>query len=155
MSLIDELQAEQVTHLDLSNFCQAESSTPVSDVLALMRQKGSAVCLVLENGRLAGIFTERDVIQKVASDPGTWAQPVSTVMTADPFTISPGIVAAAALVALDEHHFRSLPVVDEDGRVLGTMTHRAIIEFLATRYPTDVLNRPPRPKQISLKAEGG
>jgi CBS domain-containing protein len=120
-----------------------------------MRQKGSAVCLMLENGRLAGIFTERDVIQKVAAEPDTWTQPVSTVMTADPFTISPDLAAAAALVTLDEHHFRTLPVVDENGRILGTMTHRAIIEYLATRYPTDVLNRPPRPKQLSLKAEGG
>jgi signal-transduction protein with cAMP-binding, CBS, and nucleotidyltransferase domain len=155
MSLNDELQTEQVTHLNLSKFCQAESNLPVSDVLALMRQEGSAVCLVLENGRLAGIFTERDVIQKVVSQPDTWSQPVSTVMTADPFTIRPDMKATAALVNLDEYHFRSLPVVDEDGRIFGTMTHRAIIEYLATRYPIDVLNRPPRPKQFPRKAEGG
>lgn len=155
MSLNDELQMEQVTHLNLSNFCQAESSSPVSDVLALMRQKGSAVCLVLENGRLAGIFTERDVIQKVVSEPETWSQPVSTVMTADPFTVRPDLGAVAALVTLDEHHFRTLPVVDEDGRISGTMTHRAIIEYLATRYPIDVLNRPPHPEQFPSKAEGG
>jgi CBS domain-containing protein len=109
----------------------------------------------LENGRLAGIFTERDVIQKVASAPETWVQPVSTVMTADPFTILPGTAAASALVTLDEHHFRTLPVVDENGRILGTMTHRTIIEFLATRYPTDVLNRSSRPKRFPRKAEGG
>ncbi|MEJ2747379.1 MAG: CBS domain-containing protein [Anaerolineae bacterium] len=155
MSLNDELQMEQVTHLNLSNFCQAKSSTPVSDVLTLMQQKGSAVCLVLENGRLAGIFTERDVIQKVVTEPDTWSQPVSTVMTANPFTIRPDMKATAALVTLDEHHFRSLPVVDKNGRIFGTMTHRAIIEYLATRYPIDVLNRPPRPKQFPRNAEGG
>jgi CBS-domain-containing membrane protein len=43
------------------------------------------------------------------------------------------------LLAMDKHHFRNLPVVDDNGRISGTMTHLAIIEFLATRYPTEVL----------------
>ncbi len=155
MSLKEELQAERVSHLDLSNYCQLPSSTLVRDVLATMRQKGSIVCLVIDNGRLAGIFTERDVLQKVVASSEALEQPVAAVMTANPVTVSPDQPAINALQSMDTHHFRNLPVVDKDGRISGTMTHHAIIEFLATRYPTEVLNRPPRPAQFPSKAEGG
>jgi predicted transcriptional regulator len=155
MSLKEELQAEQVSHLDLSKFCQLAAGTLVRDALAKMRDTGSPVCLVMDDGRLAGIFTERDVLQKVASVPETWEQPVETTMTADPVTVSPDLSAADALRMIDKHHFRSLPVIDGNGHISGTMTHRAIIDFLATRYPTEVLNRPPRPGQFPRKAEGG
>lgn len=155
MSLEKELHTEQVSHLDLSKFCQSAPDTLVCDALVKMRGTGSPVCLVMDNGRLAGIFTERDVLQKVATAPKTWGQPVATVMTANPITVAPNLSAAEALRKMDKHHVRSLPVVDSDGRVSGTMTHRAIIKFLATRYPAEILNRPPRPKQYPRKAEGG
>ena len=155
MSLKEELQAEQVVHLNLSNFCQVASGTAVHDVLATMRQAGSAVCLVMDNGRLAGIFTERDVLQKVAAEPETWSLPVDQMMITAPVTIAPQLAASSALKMMDEHHFRSLPVIDQAGQILGTMTHRAIIDFLATRFPADVLNRPPHPGQFPRKAEGG
>jgi hypothetical protein len=49
MSLKDELQTEQASHLDRSNFCQAASGTSVREVLTLMRETGSTTCLVMAN----------------------------------------------------------------------------------------------------------
>ena len=56
---------------------------------------------------------------------------------------------------MDDHHFRNLPVVDDQGRIVGDMTYAAIIHYLAARYPVEVLNRPLRPEQYSDEAEGG
>jgi len=155
MSLKEELEAEQVTHLDLSGYCQTERKTAVKEVLALMRQNRASVCLVLEGGELAGIFTERDVMRKVALRPELLGEPVEAVMTPRPITISGRSSAAEALRLMHEKHIRNLPVVDENGRVAGDMTHRSIIQYLAARYPVEVLNRPPRPAQFPRKVEGG
>ena len=81
--------------------------------------------------------------------------PVDAVMTGRPITVAPDLSAAEALWLMDDHHFRNLPVVDQQGQILGDMTYAAIIHYLAARYPVEVLNRPLRPEQYSDEAEGG
>jgi CBS domain-containing protein len=120
-----------------------------------MRQEKSRVSLITASGRLIGIFTERDVLRKVVTTPETLDAPIDQVMTLDPITVPPQTPAAEALWLMDEHHFRNLPVVAEDGALVGNMTHATIINYLGSRYPMEVLNLPPDPDQIPRKAEGG
>jgi len=47
-----------------------------------------------------------------------------------------------------------VPVVDDDGRVLGCIRHEDVVGYLAEVYP-EVLNRPPDPGQVILTREGG
>ncbi|MCP4360326.1 MAG: CBS domain-containing protein [Chloroflexi bacterium] len=155
MSLKHELKAEQVAHLDLTEFCQVVSGTAVRDALTQMRRQKVNVCLVTVGNDLKGVFTDRDVMVRVATHSETLDQPIDEVMTADPITIRPTMSAAEALWLMDDKGFRNLPVVGDDGRLLGSMTHQAVINYLAARYPVEVLNRPPRPDQVSRKQEGG
>jgi len=156
MSLEQELKSEKVTHLDLTEFCVTIQETAVQDVVTLMRSQKCNVCLVVDEDRkLVGIFTDRDVLRKVAGSPQVLTQPVHTLMTAQPITISPETSAAEALWLMDERGIRNLPVVNIDGTVLGDMNYMAIINYLAARYPKEVLNRPPRPDQFPRRAEGG
>jgi len=155
MSLKKELHSEQVIHLDLSRHCQIGSGTAVREVLAQMRQHGSNVCLIINGGTLLGIFTVRDVLQKVANAPETLDMSINDVMTPEPITVQPDKSAAEALWLMDDKRIRDLPVVEADGRILGSMTHRAVIDYLAGRYPEEILNLPPRPDQFPRKAEGG
>jgi signal-transduction protein with cAMP-binding, CBS, and nucleotidyltransferase domain len=155
MSLKQELQSEQVTHMDLSGFCQIVSGTSVGDALKQMRKHGYNVCLITKGDDLIGVFTDRDVLRKVAAAPETWNQSIDTVMTSNPITITPESSASEALWLMDDEHFRNLPVVSRDGNVVGNMTHQAVIDFLAARYPVEVLNRPSRPGQFPRQAEGG
>ncbi|WP_374687177.1 CBS domain-containing protein [Promineifilum sp.] len=155
MSLKEELEMEQVRHLDLSRYCMVESGTSVRETLGRMRAEAGRSALVIRDGGLLGIFTERDVLNRVAGAPETLDGPVDAVMTRGPITVSPDTSAASALWLMDDHHFRNLPVVDDDGRILGDMTYGAIIQYLAARYPVEVLNRPARPEQYPSKAEGG
>ena len=155
MSAIKELENEQVRHLDLSRYCRVERGTPVRDALALMRRERCRAVLVTEGEQLVGIFTERDVMRRVVLDEVALDGPVEAVMTHNPITVAPETSAAAALWLMDDHHFRNLPVVDVQGRILGDMTHAAVISYLASRYPEEVLNRSPRPEQYPRKAEGG
>jgi CBS domain-containing protein len=155
MSLKHELMRERVAHLDLSKFCQVVSGTAVRSALAEMRQSKTNVCLITKGNHLAGILTERDVLTKVATTPENLDVSVDEIMTPDPITVTPNVTAADALWLMDNKKFRNLPVIDEFGKIIGNMTHQAVIGFLATRYPVEVLNRPPRPDQFPRKQEGG
>ena len=155
MSLEQELKSEKVTHLNLTGFCIVDSGTAVADTLRNMRTNKVNVCLITENGSLIGIFTDRDVVTRVVTQPDTMQQPIDSVMTTDPITINPDTSAADALWLMDDKGFRNLPVVGNDGRVIGNMTHQAVINYLAARYPVEVQNRPPRPDQFPRKQEGG
>jgi predicted transcriptional regulator len=155
MSAIKELENEQVRHLDLSRYCRVESGTPVRDVLAIMRRERCRAVLITRGDTLAGIFTERDALRRVVLEPNALDGPIDAVMTHNPITVAPDTSAAAALWLMDEHRFRNLPVMDVQGRIVGDMTHAAVITYLAGRYPEEVLNRSPRPEQYPRKAEGG
>lgn len=155
MSLKQELEAEQVRHLDLKGYCLVESGTSVRETVERMRAAHGRTALITRGTELVGIFTERDVMRRVTNDPQTLDGPIDAVMTARPITILPDTSAADALWLMDDHHFRNLPVVDRQGRILGDMTYAAFVHYLAARYPVEVQNRPLRPQQYPSKPEGG
>ncbi|MCY3897310.1 MAG: CBS domain-containing protein [Caldilineaceae bacterium] len=169
MNLQTDLKSEHISHLVVSGFAQVPLGTSVRDTLARMRADGRVVCLVVEEGaaagegqeedsgqaRLVGIFTERDVMRKVIDVPGMLERPVDEVMSTDPITIGPDASAADGLRLMEKNQFRNLPIVDGSGRLLGIMTHQAIIDYLADRYPVEVLNRPSEPERFPRRAEGG
>ncbi len=155
MTLRQELETEQVRHLDLQGYCLVESETTVRETLAHMRDAGGRTALIARDGQLIGIFTERDVMRRVAATPEMLDGPIDAVTTPRPITILPDTSAADALWLMDDHHFRNLPVIDRQGNILGDMTHAAIIQYLAARFPVEVLNRSPRPDQYPSKPEGG
>lgn len=155
MGLKEELRAESVTHLDLSDYSVVESGTAIRDVVDRMREKKVNVCLITHDGRLIGILSERDVSQKIADNPELWDEKVDTVMTAEPITIGLDASVADALWLMNEKNIRSLPTVRESGEIAGNMTYRALIDYLAARYPIEVLNLPPRPDQVAENVDGG
>ena len=165
MNLQSDLKTEHVSHLVVSGFARVSAGTSVRNALAQMRADRQVVCLVVNRDRrqsdgqnrdrLVGIFTERDVMRKVVDAPDMLDRPVDEVMTPNPITIAPDASAADALRLMDENHFRNLPIVDKSGKLLGNMTHQAIIQYLADRYPVEVLNRPIDPERFPHRAEGG
>jgi CBS domain-containing protein len=155
MDLREDLLTEQVNHMDLSTFCVAQSGSTIREVVEKMRQENVNVCLIVTGDDLVGILTDRDVLRKVAGKNEVWDKAVTTIMTPDPITIDPTASAAEALWLMDEKRIRNLPAVDGSGKVVGNMTHQAIINYLAARYPTEILNLPPNPNQFPDQVEGG
>jgi CBS domain-containing protein len=109
----------------------------------------------MDQGNLVGILTDRDVLRRVAEHQEVWENPVSSIMTPNPITIDPTASAADAILLMDEKRIRNLPAVDGSGKVVGNMTHQAVINYLAARYPNEILNLPPNPNQIAEQVEGG
>jgi CBS domain-containing protein len=102
----------------------ASAETTVAAAARLMKNQRVGALLVIHEGRLAGIFTERDALFRVIAegrDPA--ATRVGDVMTANPRTIAPDRPFGHALHLMYEGGFRHVPVVD-DGRPLGVVSAR-------------------------------
>lgn len=87
--------------------------------------------LVIDGGRLVGIFTERDVLRRVVGagvDPKT--AKVADVMTPGVITISPAATIEETMVLFTEKRCRHLPVV-EGGRIVGTISIGDITRWVA------------------------
>lgn len=142
MSFFEELHNHFLHELDLSHYCEVSPRDSVASVIETMQTTNQNCALVVEQGRLAGIFTDRDVLLKVATQSEATQQPIQNVMTADPITARTDYSIAMALKVMDEHHIRNLPVLAADGSLVGNFTHHAFIRYLADHFPTDIYNRP-------------
>ncbi len=100
------------------------SDITVAAAARLMKQNRIGALLVVDGGRLAGIFTERDALFRVVAegrDPSVTR--ISEVMTRNPRTIEPDRPFGHALHLMYEGGFRHVPVV-EDTRPIGMVSTR-------------------------------
>ncbi len=96
----------------------------VSAAAQLMARMNIGAVLVVEHGRLVGIFTERDALYRVIArglDPRS--TPVADVMTRSVRTLDPGKSYGHALVVMQENGFRHVAVI-EDGVPIGIVSAR-------------------------------
>ena len=150
-----DFQYEKISRLDLTTYATARAGTSVAETLALMRERRvSAVLVEDEADRIVGIFTERDVLLKVAGEVDAMDQSVDSVMTPKPQTLSPDDTVGHALQLMNEGHYRNVPVLDEDQGVVGNLSQHALITFLTDRYPKEIYNLPPESDMIPQTREG-
>ena len=97
----------------------------VRSACKLMAEKHIGALLIVENNRIAGIFTERDALNKVLAgglDPDT--TPLSQVMVSKLQTIGADKPLAYALQFMFDGGFRHVPIVDDNGAPLGMVSAR-------------------------------
>lgn len=119
----------------------ASSDITVAAAARLMKLHRIGALLVVDDGRLAGIVTERDVLFRVVAegrDPS--ATRVADVMTANPRTISPDRPFGHALHLMHEGEFRHVPVV-ENGRPLGMVSARDALGTELQQFISDLDTR--------------
>ena len=102
--------------------------TLVVDCVRKMNNEGIGAVLVLDNGRLLGLFTERNALNNVLDaglDPKITK--VSAVMTPDPYTIKPSVTVSEAMRIVTQRRVRHLPVAQDDKIIAmvssGDLTH--------------------------------
>lgn len=111
--------------LDGRSLVTASKDMTVRAACRLMTSNKIGALLIVENARIAGIFTERDVLNKVLSaglDPDSTR--LEQVMAGDPQTINIDKPLAYALYMMAEGGFRHVPVVDKDGTPVGMVSAR-------------------------------
>ncbi|MBL8834933.1 MAG: CBS domain-containing protein [Alphaproteobacteria bacterium] len=131
-TIVPHVIGEQV----LATFTRAAR---VRDAAATMAERRIGAVLVVEDGRLLGIFTERDVVTRVVAtsrDPDTTT--LGEVMTADPDTIGPDDSVALALERMSEAGYRHLPVVDR-ARLVGIVSIRDLHRSVKDQMEADII----------------
>ncbi|MEM7171990.1 MAG: CBS domain-containing protein [Pseudomonadota bacterium] len=103
------------------------ASATVLEAAYLMAEHKIGAIMVVEEGRLRGIFTERDALFRVIAESRDPAMtPLSGVMTHKLKTATPHMTAVEALLIMRDNNFRHLPVV-EHGNVLGIVSLRDFV----------------------------
>ena len=104
--------------------------------IELMCQKNIGAIIIEDDGRLAGIFTERDYARKVVlkgrSSKDTL---VAELMSRDPFTVNSDTSVDDCMALMNDKHIRHLPVVDK-GTIMGVVSVGDIIRFMIDEQKT-------------------
>lgn len=109
----------------------------VDAVVKLLAEARIGAVPVLEEGAVAGMFSERDVIACLAAgDAAALTGPVGAVMTSPAVTVAPDTSVLAALSLMTRRRIRHLPVV-ADGRVLGLVSIGDLVKFRIERIEAD------------------
>lgn len=134
-SLVERsLLKDRVAILNPKTPCVVSPSTPVAQVLKLLVDRAIGCVLVVEGGRLVGIFSERDALLKInVRVQELAAAPISQFMTPQPQTLTSGAKIAFAVQRMDLGGYRHVPIVGENGRATGVISVRDILRYLTQK----------------------
>ncbi len=125
----------------------------VSEAVRQMRAHSHGSAMVCRDGKLIGIFTERDLL-KLLSEGKSLDLPLSQVMTSRPRTVSPDDTLMTVIQLMDEGGYRRLPVVDSAGSPVGIVDVKSVVHFLVEHFPKAVYNQAPRALSRARDREG-
>jgi CBS domain-containing protein len=151
----ETLRTILIRDLNLTRPLTVQKGTALQEAIGLMQEQKRPCLMVCDGNRIAGVFTERDILYKLTGEGADFSRPVDTAMTPDPHTLKPEDRVSDAIRMMTEQSYRHIPLVDDDGHFAGFVTARDIIVYIAEHFPTEVLNLPLRLDQTPTRAEGG
>jgi CBS domain-containing protein len=140
----EALDATVATLMPPDPVCLRETATVHDAVQAMLARRQAGVLVVDAEGRLVGIFTERDVLTRVVGrelDPRGTA--LRAVMTPNPEALTAEDRVAYAVYCMSVAGYRTVPLVDAEGRPVGVVTAGDVLRWLADLFPETVLNMRP------------
>jgi CBS domain-containing protein len=112
---------------------------PLSEVQAIARQYDyNGFPVVTREGRLVGLITKGDLLRAARAsfdDPGVWRQPIARWMARGVLALRPGDTLRSAVESLADTGFRSLPVIDGAGRVVGMVSRNDLMTAVSGEVP--------------------
>ena len=113
---------------------QVPVTVTVAEAVRAMNEHKVGSVLVMDGARIAGIFTERDVLRRVVGGPlDPAATPVTAVMSSEVLTVAPTLTVQQAMDIFAEKRCRHLPVVRE-GRLLGMISIGDVSRFVSNLH---------------------
>lgn len=125
---VGRLMNDHSSDLDLSPPLTVSPDATVKEAVETMREERHGCLMVEEDGRVIGIFTERDLLSRVVrpgSDLASTA--IRDVMTARPSTLSGDDPPAFGVHMMVSRGFRHLPVIDPPGKLMGFISVRNLL----------------------------
>jgi len=154
MALHDSLQRDSVSELDINPPVIFDAADPVRDAVTAMRDLKTGCVLVCASGKLTGIFTERDVLTRVLAADIDTATPLGDVMSPNPVQVRLADNIREVVRLMHKGGYRHVPVVDDDGTVMGIASVRKLMEYLVDHFPNSIYTLPPSPELEPVAREG-
>jgi CBS domain-containing protein len=121
--------------MNILEMCDSEAAavsveaTAEQAIRTMLDRHVGAVAVLDEKQRVAGIFTERDVLRRLSlSEQDPRKISVRAVMTTPVEMATRATTPAEALATMVERHYRHLPIVDDDGGLLGMLSIRHLLQ---------------------------
>jgi CBS domain-containing protein len=112
-----------------TNPCTIDADKPVAYAAKMMKQENVGIAPIVEGDRLIGTLTDRDIaVRVVAEGKSPETTSVREVASSAPVTVDPEQDLDEALRLMATHQVRRLPVVEEDGRVVGVLAQADVAE---------------------------
>ena len=120
-------------------------------------KQGHMGCVLLEkDGKISGIFTERDIVQKIVGNRHDLKKEiVAEYMTKKPDVLHPQDPIAYALNKMISGGYRHIPIIDNASKPIGVIAMQDIINHLGDYFFEDIVNLPPTPLRRQVQREGG
>lgn len=139
---------EQVKHLPLQKSLTCLETETMENAILMMQEQSRGCVLVLNpKQELVGIMTERDVMFHFIGTTMPNRTEVREAMTPNVVTIRPEGSVAEAIALFGQKRFRHLPVCDGHN-IVGVLSVRVLVDFIAENIPEEVLNLPPNLGEI-------
>ena len=98
-----------------------ELSDSIRDAAVIMRDEDTGAVPVVEDGRVVGMITDRDIVIRAIAD-GDYDATIDDIVTDDVVTCTPDMSTGEAAELMSEHQIRRLPVCDADGNLVGIVS---------------------------------
>ena len=153
LDLQRNLNTETVDHADPADPPCVEPTVAVREVLQLLKEHRTGCAVVCRDQVLVGIFTERDGLRLMA-DGADMDVPIEQVMVTRPVTLSASSTVGEAVAKMSSGGYRRMPLVDDDGRLVGLLKVSGILHYLVQHFPNVVYTLPPTPHHSTQQREG-
>ena len=153
MTIQINLQSDKVEKALADNAVVVAPSFTLRDVLSLMKDRSVGSVLICNEGKLLGIFTERDALKAMVENTDL-STPVLDLMTTDVLTISKGAPLVNAIRLMTRGKCRRLPIVSTEGQLVGIVKVSGILDYFVEHFPEKVFNLPPQPTVVMPEREG-
>ena len=148
-----QAREQMVRILPTDDYVAVSPYTPLSQAIEAMKNDEGGCVIISDDGRVAGIFTERDLINRVFGEEIDLESPISQWMQPAVETLSPEATVGDAVRLMNEKSFRNIPLVRK-GELVGSISVFDIITYLAECYPKATMNLPPG-RQVMDTVDGG
>lgn len=122
----------KVSEIMTSQVETCSTDTPIQEVASQMLSLDVGSIPVVENGKLAGIITDRDIVIRGIASQFSLDTPVGQILSSDLVTGTPDMDTEDAAMLMAEHQIRRLPIVDND-QIVGIVS----LGDVAVKDPSD------------------
>lgn len=152
----EALKTERIMHLEPQPVPHIDIGSTVQDAVDAMQTAARGCVMVCEGAgdKLVGIFTERDVLLKIAGRPDRLKEPLRSYMTPNPESVDENDTVISAIQLMLKKGYRHLAVTGGSTSETRLISVRDIITFLVDHFPEEVYNLPPESDQLNVERDG-